>query len=225
MLVRSWNIFHGNAYPPGRRDFLEEMIRLATNDRPDVVCLQEVPVWARSRLEAWSNMTAVVDVAARPLLPARLAKTVTDLHHGLLRSAFTGQANAILLARGLRVVDHRVREIHRHERRICQAVRLDGGVVVGNLHASGERHHGGQEELDRAVALVDGLHGRITILAGDFNMQPVLDGFTPIGPAIDHIVVRGADAGAFSVWPIERRTIEGRVLSDHAPVEVDVDVR
>jgi endonuclease/exonuclease/phosphatase family metal-dependent hydrolase len=123
------------------------------------------------------------------------------------------------------VVDHRVREIHRHERRICQAVRLDGDVVVGNLHASGERHPGGQEELDRAVALVDGLDGRITILAGDFNMQPVLDGFTPIGPAIDHIVVRGADAGAFSVWPIERRTLEGRVLSDHAPVEVDVDVR
>jgi endonuclease/exonuclease/phosphatase family metal-dependent hydrolase len=224
MLVRSWNVFHGNAHPPERRDFLEDMIRLATADRPAVVCLQEVPVWSLRRLEAWSDMTSVADVAARPLLPARLAKTLTDLHHGYFRSAFTGQANAILLARGLRVVDHRVRELQRHERRICQAVRLDGGVVVGNLHASGDRHGGGQAELDRAVALVDELEGPVTILAGDFNMQPVLEGFTPGGREIDHIVVRGAASGPFEVWPVERRTVDGRVLSDHPPVEVDVDV-
>lgn len=225
MLVRSWNVFHGNAYPAGRRDFLEEMIRLATEDHPEVVCLQELPVWSLPLLEAWSDMTAVGDVAARPLLPPRLGKAVTDLHHGFLRSAVTGQANAILLARQLHVVDHRVRELHRHERRICQAVLLDGEVVVGNLHASGDRHGGGQDELDRAASLLDELESRVTILAGDFNMQPVLDGFTPAGRGIDHILVRGGDAGPFEAWPVERRTVDGRVLSDHAPVEVSVDVR
>ena len=46
MLVRSWNLFHGNTLPPGRRSRLEEMVRLATADRPDVLCLQEVPLWA-----------------------------------------------------------------------------------------------------------------------------------------------------------------------------------
>src|SRR5919198_5199910 len=108
MLVRSWNLFHGNAFPPERRDYLTEMIRLASSDGPDVLCLQELPVWSLSRLERWSGMNAVADVAARPLLPAPLAKAVTGLHHGLLRSAVTGQANAILLVPALRVVEHRV---------------------------------------------------------------------------------------------------------------------
>ena len=224
MLVRSWNVFHGNADPPERRDFLAEMIRLATADRPDVLCLQELPAWALSRLEGWSDMSAVADVAARPLLPARLAKAITDLNHGLLRSAVTGQANAILLGRELRVVEHRVGELDRAERRICQAVRLENGVVVANLHASGHRMDRGSAELERALALVDGLGGRVAILAGDFNLRPELDGFVAAGPGIDHVLVRGAPAGPLEVWPVERRTVAGRVLSDHAPVEVTVDV-
>src|SRR5207237_8902439 len=101
VLVRSWNVVHGNAHPPERRAFLGEMVRLASADRPDVLCLQELPVWSLSRLEEWSGMAAVADVSARPLLPAGLAKTITDLHHGLPRSAFTGQANANLVDRRL----------------------------------------------------------------------------------------------------------------------------
>jgi endonuclease/exonuclease/phosphatase family metal-dependent hydrolase len=70
------------------------------------------------------------------------------------------------------------------------------------------------------------------ILAGDFNQtaaSPVLAalcseewGFTPPGPGIDHVLVRGADASPVRVWDEARRTWEGMVLSDHAPVEVDV---
>ena len=48
LLVRTWNLFHGNASPPERHGFLEQMIRLATEDGPDVLCLQELPVWALS---------------------------------------------------------------------------------------------------------------------------------------------------------------------------------
>jgi endonuclease/exonuclease/phosphatase family metal-dependent hydrolase len=199
------------------------MLRLATADRPDIVCLQELPVWSLSRLEGWSGMRAVPDVAARPLLPARLAKAVTDLHHGLFRSAFTGQANAILLGSGFEVADHRVGELDRSEHRICQAVRLEGGTVVGNLHASGDRRGKAQEELDSAVALIDSLDGRVTILAGDFNLRPTVPGFSPPGPGIDHILVRGAKASPLEVWPAERRMVDGRVLSDHAPVEVRID--
>ena len=44
LLVRTWNVFHGNASPPERHGFLEQMVRLATEDRPDVLCLQELPV-------------------------------------------------------------------------------------------------------------------------------------------------------------------------------------
>jgi endonuclease/exonuclease/phosphatase family metal-dependent hydrolase len=58
VLVRSWNLFHGNTLPPQRRGFLDEMVRLASADDPDVVCFQEVPAWALRRFTAG-------DVAAR----------------------------------------------------------------------------------------------------------------------------------------------------------------
>src|SRR5262249_28914313 len=56
MLVRTWNLFHGKPSPPGRRAFLRQMIDLVTRDHPDVVCLQELPVWALPHLESWSGM-------------------------------------------------------------------------------------------------------------------------------------------------------------------------
>ena len=95
MLVRTWNLFHGKPSPPGRRAFLLQMIELVTRDRPDVVCVQELPVWALPHLEGWSRMHASGAVARRPLLPVG-ARAVTALHHGLLRSAVTGEADAIL---------------------------------------------------------------------------------------------------------------------------------
>src|SRR3954451_5665582 len=79
------------------------MVRLAVADRPDVLCLQELPVWALRRLVDWSGMRSFGAVAARPLsASAELGRAITGLHSGLLRSAVTGQANAILLARALR---------------------------------------------------------------------------------------------------------------------------
>ena len=44
----------------------EGMVRLASADRPDVLCLQEVPVWALPRLGEWSGMQVFGDVAPRP---------------------------------------------------------------------------------------------------------------------------------------------------------------
>ena len=99
-----------------------------------------------------------------------------------------------------------------------------GGVVIGNLHASGERAGTGEDELRRAQGLLDGLGGPVQILAGDFNFRPALEGFSAPGPGIDHVLVRGALAGPLQVWPVERRTVDGRVLSDHPPVEVIVDL-
>ena len=97
MLVRTWNVFHGNAKPPERRAFLEEMVRLAVADEPDVVCLQEVPPWALARLAEWSGYVAVGAVAARPSvgpLPSTpaIGEALTALNNGLFRSLFAGQA-------------------------------------------------------------------------------------------------------------------------------------
>jgi endonuclease/exonuclease/phosphatase family metal-dependent hydrolase len=205
LLVRTWNLFHGNTQPPGRRAFLEEMVRLASADRPDVLCLQELPVWSLGLVARWSGMTAVADVAQRPMLGpipsgATLGRVLTDLNHGLLRSAFTGQANAILVHPDLPVVEHRqivlnplsfrraqarqlklglvARLAWASERRVCQAVRVrraDRTLLIGNLHATSypPDKRVPDAELLRAAVFVDGLAApeEPVLLCGDFNVS------------------------------------------------------
>jgi endonuclease/exonuclease/phosphatase family metal-dependent hydrolase len=230
VLVRSWNLFHGNTSPPGRRSRLETMVRLATADRPDVLCLQEVPLWALRRLGAWSGMTVRYVVTRRSLLPRRLAGAITRLHNGFFRSALAGQANAILLSSALEPREHRSLRIddRRLEPRFCQAVRLHN-VVVGNLHATNDFQEPGipAAEILRAEAFVtDVAHGLPCVLAGDFNVRAEhlreLAGWSALGPGIDHVLVRGLDSTQLSAWPLERRVVGGLVLSDHTPVEVTV---
>jgi endonuclease/exonuclease/phosphatase family metal-dependent hydrolase len=267
LLVRTWNLFHGNTQPPGRKAFLEEMVQLASADRPAVVCLQEVPVWALGHLEDWSGMPAVGAVAQRPHVgpfpsTSEIGRVLTELHHGLLRSAFTGQANAILLGSGLQVREQRhvilnpfrfrraqarrlelgtvERLAWSKERRVCHAVRVRRGdetLVVGNLHATGlPDKRVPDAELLRAAVFVDGIAkpGEPVLLCGDFNIDAHssrtladltgadwgFSGPTPTG--IDHILVRGLAASPPLRWPVERRLHEGRLLSDHAPVEREV---
>jgi len=214
MLVRTWNLFHGNASPPERRAFLRRMIELVTQDRPDVVCLQELPVWSLRHLERWSGMHASGAVARRPLLPFG-ARALTGLHHGLLRSAFTGEADAILTRDPARELDVRVVG-EKGLRRIAHSVDLDGLTVV-NFHIDGDR-----EQFDRVVALAR----ELSIVAGDANLVSAgAEGFSPpLAGSIDQILVRGlAVRDGPSAWPLERRSVDGRVLSDHAPVEAIVE--
>ena len=234
LLVRTWNLFHGNAVPPERRGFLEEMIRIVTADGPDVVCLQEVPVWALRRLEDWSGMTTLGAVAARPRLwSAELGQLITKIDHGLFRSALTGQANAILLTRALRVRQERTLAVSRSgERRVCQAVRVDNVGLVGNVHVTGGDV--ADEQFLRAAAFADALAepGESVILAGDANIVPGRGdtygeleewGFSrPLAGSIDQILVRGAPSTPPEAWSEERRRVGGRLLSDHAPVELRV---
>jgi endonuclease/exonuclease/phosphatase family metal-dependent hydrolase len=128
------------------------------------------------------------------------------------------------------------------ERRVCQVLRVRRGentLVVANMHATG--HHVDKRladaELLRAAVFVDGFArpGEPILLCGDFNLSmrnsrtlPELmsaewgfEGATPTG--IDHILVRGLAAGPPRIWPVERRTHSGRVLSDHAPVDRDIE--
>jgi endonuclease/exonuclease/phosphatase family metal-dependent hydrolase len=219
VLVRTWNLFHGNTLPPQRRAFLREMVELVTHDRPDVVCLQEVPVWALEHLERWSGMRSFAAVARPPLVrSAKLGRALADLHHGLLRSAFTGEADAILVSH-----DHEVDEVRsevvgeRPLRRIAHGLRLDGTAYVVNFHIDAD-----PAELARVAAFAASWPQ--AIVAGDANIASAsLDGYSASLPgSIDQIVYRGLEGGASEAWPLERRTLAGRVLSDHAPIEVEV---
>jgi endonuclease/exonuclease/phosphatase family metal-dependent hydrolase len=214
MLVRTWNLFHGNASPPERRAYLRQMVELVTGDGPDVVCLQELPVWALGQLERWSGMHATAAIARRPLL-AFVARLVTDLNHGLLRSAVTGEADAILTREPARDLGAHVVG-NTKLRRIAHVVEV-GDVTVVNFHIDGRR-----EQFDRVLAFA----GERSIVAGDANLvAPSADGFSPpLGGSIDQILVRGLELiDAPAAWPLDRRTIAGRVLSDHAPVQAVVE--
>lgn len=243
---------------------LERMVRLAVEDSPELVLLQEVPVTALRRLEGWTGYRAFGTVAARPRLPAELAYRLTERRPQLLRSALEGQANAILVAPDLAARDHtelvlnprrfRKREAERlalplaarvawaWERRIVHAVRVSLAgprtVLVANLHATSYRPDKrlADAELLRAATFADGVaeSGEPIVLGGDFNVTVVSSptlrqlataewGFTSAGPGLDHVLVRGLEVvEPETPWPPERREHAGRLMSDHAPVDVRI---
>jgi endonuclease/exonuclease/phosphatase family metal-dependent hydrolase len=219
LLVRTWNLFHGNTQPPQRRAYLQEMLELVTADGPDVVCLQELPLWALGRLEGWSGMKAVTAVARRSRVwSSEVGRLLTGWNTGLLRSALTGEADAILVTRSLEVSRPRSQVVSRRGlRRIVHGVAVDD-VFVANFHISGVA-----EQLDAAAGFVEA-EERV-VLAGDANLVPPyrLEGFSaPLPESIDQILVRGLESTPPLRWPDERRRVDGRLLSDHAPVELRV---
>ena len=71
----------------------------------------------------------------------------------------------------------------------------------------------------------------VLVLAGDFNVirersstygKLVEWGFTRPISWIDQVLVRGAPSTPAHRWPDERRVLNGKLLSDHAPVEVTI---
>jgi endonuclease/exonuclease/phosphatase family metal-dependent hydrolase len=261
VLVRTWNLFHGNTVPPQREEFLDEMLRLATADEPDVLCVQEVPAWALERFTAG-------DVAARPRLgPLRITanagRLITEIHHGVLRSAFSGQGNGMLVAPRFRILAHDVLTLNTRrfrtaqaralslgtvarlawakERRIVQALRVadtDGRTfLLTNMHCTSypaDERLADAEVLRAAwFAMSKAAPEDVVVLAGDFNARAARSrsladltgpewGFSAPGPGIDHVLVRGADASPVRRWPDEQRRHGDRLLSDHAPVEVEI---
>jgi endonuclease/exonuclease/phosphatase family metal-dependent hydrolase len=208
MLVRTWNLFHGNSVPPGRTAYLEQMVRLATADRPDVLLLQEVPPYAFGDLERWSEMTAFTQIAHRAPFGAALGGKITQLNPGLLRSLFAGQGNAILLDRSLEAFDYHALvlnplEFRREqklglelqlawakERRVLQALRVElpdeRRMLIANVHLT---HNAASPalatlELGRAREFFDAIArpGEIDAFGGDLNLHTdALGGFAQTG--------------------------------------------
>jgi hypothetical protein len=202
------------------------MIELATLDRPAVLCLQEVPVWALAELERWSGMRVHGMVARPPRRPAVVTAWITGLHQGLFRSRLAGQANAVLVDPSLASKSLGGLQVSEPgwERRVVHVVRIEGLGVVANLHASNAvaAPWVPAAEIDRARLFLEQQAGpgEPRILTGDLNVRDAaVPGFENGGDTVDHILVAGATAGPLIVWPHSRLVQNGLVLSDHAPVE------
>ncbi|HUK45552.1 MAG TPA: endonuclease/exonuclease/phosphatase family protein [Gaiellaceae bacterium] len=273
MVVRTWNLFHGNSFPSSRKGYLREMVELITADRPDVVCLQEIPAWALPRVGEWGQMQSVWARARRSKLgpfpiPAVLGRALTAPHHGLARSGFAGQGNAILFPNEAKVREDKSITLNTNpfceergslfglsagemvawekERRVLHLVKYELPnrlrFLVGNLHATSRpgdlrlpdaELRRGMNFVIRSSELEETL-----IVAGDFNITrdasttvqelvnaPIESRWTSYGEQIDQVLLRRAVATSVRVWPDEERVYNGKLLSDHAPVEVQVELR
>jgi len=234
LVIRTWNLYHGRTHPKTGRTYLERMVRLVSFDAPDVVALQEVPLWALGRLEGWSGMQAVWSVTVPGFL-GPVARFITDLDPVRVRFTAAGQANAILLGPRFVVRDDRTLvlnpEVKRLEwlrggrqRRVCQAVdlELDGGLLtVANLHATNNSDLA-RVEVGLAADFVRA--AETCILCGDFNVPAfAVPDFSPPIEGIDQILVRALEVEREPhAWAPERRRVNGALLSDHAPVEAEV---
>ncbi len=111
---------------------------------------------------------------------------------------------------------------------------VDGGTtVVATLHATSYNADPrlADAEVIRAATFAEAfaLPGEPLVLAGDLNVRAGASralaelaawGFAGGGHEVDHVLVRDVAAGPVEVWPDERRRLDGRLLSDHAPLEV-----
>lgn len=261
MRVRTWNLFHGNTVPAGREAYLDEMIGRMRADDVDMFCAQEVPTWALDRFTC-SRGAARPAVGPVPIT-RELGRRLTDLNHGVLRSAFSGQGNAMLLADRHELIatpslvlnprrfrddqaltlqlGARARLAWAHERRVVHAARFrapDGRTyLVANAHCTSYTADDrlAEAELLRAAwfARSNAATEDVVVLAGDFNLTSRSEvlrslteddwGFSALGPGIDHVLVHGAASSPPRPLPEEWRRRGDVLLSDHAPIEVEIE--
>jgi endonuclease/exonuclease/phosphatase family metal-dependent hydrolase len=238
--VRTWNIAHGvdirpreDGYGHVRRKHLEAMAERMIEDRPDVILLQEVPVWAGGLLRQRTGMGVTLAPAYGAHVPflhvplplavgAALGRALPDL----VRTQFEGQANALLYGAQLLLVSARRAQINeqrrlRGEPRVAQLVRLRHRAAgrefaVANVHADPGDN---RQQLERAGFLLEQFaRGAPMILAGDLNVGPrspslrvltgrgwVEDGADVL---VDHVFARGFEIDwAATRWLPQRRDL------------------
>ena len=251
----TWNLFHGRDFPPnpalrtwrsrltGRterdathvqvnRDLRDEFAALVAGWSWDVALLQECPPrWSRA-------LAAACDAAAHRVLTSRnwllpITSAIAARNPDLIAS-WEGGSN-LTLVRGVRVEERRSLLLRRlPERRMAALTRLDTGLCVANLHASGPDPLAEREISAAARLASEWAAGGPLILGGDLNLRPEDSsmfaelersfGFTPPTPgSIDHVLGRGLALvePPRALAPEEREVKLGGLavrLSDHAPV-------
>jgi len=258
LLIRTWNIAHGRDVPPGaghahmRRKHLREMAAVMTQDDPDVVLLQEVPVWAADLLRTYTGMGVTLAPcygAHIPFvhvpLPLAVGAAVGRALPDVVRTQVEGQAQALLYSPAMLLVSARrvqlnERTLLRGEPRIAQLARLrhrraGRELVVANIHAD----PGGDAQLEKAGFVLERFaRGAPMVLGGDLNAGPEAAGVRSLRArgfveesgevGIDHLLVRGlgiewAATRWLPEWRDWRRNGSRPVrLSDHDPVDTVV---
>ncbi len=239
LLVRTWNIAHGRDVPPGpryghaRRKLLDEMVPLMIEGGPQVVMLQEVPVWAGQFLREHTGMGvtlahsygAHVPFVHVPL-PLAVGEWLGNALPDLVKTQFEGQAQALLYGPELILVSARRVPVNtplhfRGEPRIAQLVRLrhrrsGAEFVVGNLHVDA---HDPDPQIEAASwALEQYARGAPMVLGGDLNVRAGSTALRrlrargwlekPVAEGVDHLYVRGMTMeGAVKRWPPGRRDL------------------
>ena len=216
MRVLTWNLFHGRAVQPRRRDLFGDFASAIAGWEWDVALLQEVlPGWP-ARLGVSTSASARSVRTSRNWIPP--LRWVGGRRPELVKS-WSGGCNAILV-RGEPIVEHRAEHLRwRPERRVMHAVRLANGVWVANLHAQVRPELLARSDTARAAASAMAWAGDAPlVLGGDFNLRdPAAAGLLHAGGNwVDHVLVRG-------MRPQGARELPDRGdLSDHKPVIVEV---
>jgi len=226
--VVTWNLYHGRSTPPAGRDLLSDFAATLAGWDWNLALLQEVPPWWPPELARVAGAEQrLVPTSRNQLLPLR--RLLATRWPDLMRSG-GGGANAILV-RGATITEHRrLRLCRLPEQRWLHAVRLDGGVWVGNLHATTHHPSRAADEDARAGAAIlewgagktsggtGAPGGEAAILGGDFNLRPLeLEGLRHVaGHDVDHIFAAGLERMG------DARILDAGPLSDHRPVSVDL---
>ncbi len=216
MRVLTWNLFHGRAVEPRRRDLFDDFAVAIDAWDWDVALLQEVLPWWPARLGAATSASARSTRTSRDWIPPLrwLGRPMPDLV-----KSWAGGCNAILV-RGEPIVEHRREHLRwRPEHRAMHAVRLAGGVWVANLHAHVRPELLARSDTARAAATaLAWARDAPLVLGGDFNLRdPAAAGLRDAGGNwVDHVLVRGLEPRGHRELP------DRHGLSDHKPVIVEV---
>ncbi len=218
--VLTWNLRHGRAQPPARRDLLPEFRAALAGWEWDVALLQEVPPrWAARLGTALGAEYRNVLTSRNGLRAVRRAVAVRP---DLIKSN-RGGANTIL-ARHDRIVAERTQRLGwLPERRWAHAVRLACGIWVTNVHAAaGDASAALRDGELTAIRALEWASGEPLVLGGDFNLrEPAWPGLAHVaGHEVDHLFVA---SGLHAHGPAE--VLDRGVLSDHSPLAATVQRR
>jgi hypothetical protein len=233
MILRTWNVARGKQ--------IREMVELVTADRPEIVCLQDVPVKALGQAGSWSGMKALGDNEEKSLFGGTGSLVLAPSDATVIEhKTITLNTNVFCEEQGHKLgLDEKQMRAWESPRRICQVVKVElpnrRRVLVANVHTSTREHRLVDAELRRAVNFVERQLelGDVLVFTGWYELGG--EPSETISSLLGHqresrwygvqspfpmLVVLGAEIESFRTWPDEERTYGGKLLSSYPPVEV-----